>query len=146
MVFSLIGPVSPKWCERRHRSDRVPSPEFGMVRPGRYKCWGNGTIAFEFEGICIDYGEWIDARRPPEQFHGGGADAPPVAGSADRRGWRSGSCRRLRLYVGKFASPRACAGWGSRHRFDPDPACRRPGLGSDVVRAARRRDSLTTGL
>src|ERR1700730_7940382 len=62
MVFSLIGPASPKWCERRHRIDRARSPECGMVRPGRYNSLGNGTIAFEFDGKRIGYGEWIDAR------------------------------------------------------------------------------------
>src|SRR5260221_8375997 len=50
MVFSLIGPVSPKWCERRHRSDRVQSPEFGMARPGRYKSLGNGTMPSNSKG------------------------------------------------------------------------------------------------
>src|SRR5258708_28789638 len=133
MVFSLIGPASPKWCERRHSSDRVQKRKFGMLRPGRYKCLGNETIAFEFEGICIAYGDWIDARRSPEQFHGGGAGASSVAGSADRFRWRGGICRRrLGLFVRKIASPGACAGRGSPPPLAPDVAFGAPGLGSPL--------------
>src|SRR5258708_27541260 len=133
MVFSLIGPASPKWCERRHSSDRVQKRKFGMLRPGRYKCLGNETIAFEFEGICIAYGDWIDARRSPEQFHGGGAGASSVAGSADRFRWRGGVFRpRLGLFVRKNASPGAFAGGGSPPSPQPSASFSRPWLGSDV--------------